>query len=117
MSSIELDGKGLHEAVTVAIMQSLTPETREKLIGNAICELLDPSRDNHNGLRRIFNDAVAYVARKIIEEQLAADAQFIQRVSALVTDATTKAMGPENRSKLVDQLASGISRALYGDRY
>ena len=64
--SLTLDSEALHEATKQAILGALSPEVREKILQNAIEELLKPSTSPYtrgqSKIEEIFQSAVSRIA-------------------------------------------------------
>ena len=111
------------EMIGAAVMQQLTQESRDLLIKNAITHLLTPAGNSVYGSKAIsplqeqFNYQVTNFARKFIEEQLVGDSELLDRLKAVVVEATNKVFLTEDtRTKLVNKMADAIV-AGFGDRY
>lgn len=84
--STSIDLGTMEPLVAKAILDALTDEVREKLIGDAIKHLITPTRDQYSSrpatspLQQHFDSALAAVSRRIAEEVIASDPRFTDAV-------------------------------------
>lgn len=119
--TLDLSDEQLNTVVTAAVMQSISGESRDKLVQQAIAELLKRNNsgrfDNKSPLENALANAVQSVARTLIEQKLTSDAEFIARIDGLIVDAVRK-LTETDRPALVDKMAKSLSAWLTDkDRY
>lgn len=119
MNSIPLNDDTLNSLIAKTIVDSLTPDARERMIQNAIQALLAPDKYNpkSNAIQDAFNHAVRTVAAKYASEMLTQDSAFNAQIKAIFADVAARMLTPENREKLITDMADRITRALTGERY
>lgn len=121
---LRVDDSAMKSLVAKAIVDSLSPEAREKLIADAVTQTLTKPETDRNQygskrspLQQAFDYAVEGEARKYAAEVIAADGQFKEQLRKLFEDVSKKVFETEGREKMVDDIASTIVRALTKDRY
>lgn len=120
---VKLDGEQMNAIVSKAILDTLTPEVRANLTQASITELLTKKstnsygRQNSSELQAIFEQCTREVARKIITENMADDADFRAKVDGVFRDAVTKAFSNEGREKMVNAIAEQLITGLKIERY
>lgn len=118
---VTLSDDNMKDIIAKAVLDTLTPESRADLIGNAVKGLLTTpignSYDKKSPLQSAFDNAVREVAQQIAREQIVGNAEIKGTITKLIADAWEKLVVPENYSKLVDNVTSAIERGLTGDRY
>lgn len=121
---LRVDDSAMKSLVAKAIVDSLSPEAREKLIGDAVTQTLTQPQNQNNSygskrspLQQAFDYAVEGEARKYAAEIIAADGPFKEQLRKLFEDVSRKVFEAEGRDKMVDDIASTIVRALTKDRY
>lgn len=118
---LKLDTDQMQVLVSKAILDSLTPDSREALLANAIRSLLDPKANKYGEKSVIqgeFEQAAARVARSTIEDMMRVDTSFTTKIRSLFADAVAKALDqPDKREALVEKLAGAIGRTITGERY
>lgn len=105
----------LSDIVGMAIMQTLTADTRETLIKEAIRHLLAPKEGGGYGnrtspLQDAFNCAIRLRAEAVIMEQVSGDTEVGQRIKALVAEVVERAMVGEGREKLVSSMVEAFAQ-------
>lgn len=122
---LRVDDSAMKDLVTKALVDSLTPETREKLITESIKSLLTTPEGrgtNYYGekvspLQSAFNSAVRTEAERYAMRYLTEDATFQGQVQSLFADVAQRLFEADNREELVSSLADVIKKALTKDRY
>lgn len=117
---VKLSDDNMKDIIAKAVLDTLTPESRENLIASAIKGLLATPTggyDKKTPIQSAFDSAVREVAQQIAREQIIGDAKAKATITSLIAAAWEKLVVPENYSKLVDNVASSIERGLTGDRY
>lgn len=117
MAEIKIEPEEVRAALVDVLQRTIPAEQRERLIRDAIAELIQ-KRNNWDTteLQQQYRYAVQNVAREVFQ----AEFQKPERVAAiqeLVTEAFARLFEKDFRDKLVEQLATGIGKALTGDRY
>lgn len=117
---LRVDDDAMKSLVAKSIVDSLTPEMREKLIKDAITNTLQAGSDGYSKkspLQQAFNVAVEQEARKYAAHVIAEDAEFQGQIKSLFSDVAGKLFAVETRENLVNNIADTITRALTKDRY
>lgn len=99
-----------------ALLKALAPETRDKLVAEALRKLLEGSWQQPSDLQRIFAQAACDVARELAKAEMEKP-QNAEKLRALVAEAWEKRVIGEDREKLVEKVGDAISRGIFGDRY
>jgi hypothetical protein len=121
--SIKLEDGKIREAVTEAVLRSIDENSRNTLIEAAIAHLLTPSKDGYNKgtspLQIIFNQAIERVASSEMEKVMATEESSLRiRIRVLHEEAVKRVFDDvEARAKIVETVATGIRRAITGERY
>lgn len=110
----------MHQLISVALLQTLTPEKRDELITGAIQALLaknvGSAYDKRSELQRLFEQECTNVARLIIREHIESDPSAMANVRSVAIEAFEKTFTGENRAAVVDRAADAISGAMFQDR-
>lgn len=121
---LRVNDDAMKSLVAKAIVDSLTPEMREKLIADAVTQTLTKPHDNggyysnkRSPLQQAFDMAVEQEARKYATEVIANDTAFKEQLRKLFEDVARKLFESNTRDGLVDNIASTITSALTKDRY
>jgi len=108
--TFELDPTALREATVQAIMGVLTPETRERILQNAVSELLKPSinswENKKSPLEQAFDRSVSSIAHEEARRMIGEDAVIRERIKALLRTTADKVLGAD-----VDKLAERMADA------
>lgn len=121
---LRVNDDAVQALVAKSLVDALTPETKEKLITDAIKQTLTQeggsagfaNRGQPSPLQQAFNRAVASYAEQYATRVLSEDETFKARVEALFADVA-RALFESNREELVGTIASTIRQALMKDRY
>lgn len=120
---LRVNDDAMKSLVAKAIVDSLTPEMREKLIGDAVTQTLTKpeqtsgyGRSTRSPLQIAFDHAVTNEAERYAREHLANDGAFKAQIEALFADVA-KNLFESNRDDLISSIASTIRSALAKDRY
>lgn len=112
---LKIDPDVAREAVKLAVLEQLGEEGRSNLIASALDYLLrDPPKDRYSThqpespLQSAFNQAAAQVAREIVAEQVAGDAQF----RALIAQKVGEAMAKVDEMNFSTYVAHALAEAL-----
>lgn len=122
MADIRIDDGQLKDIIAKSILDTLTPEKREALIGAAVKSLLTESVGSGYGsptkIQSAFNDAVYRVAQEIAVEHCN-QPETRAKIQKVVADATARAfgLGGEDHEALVEKIANSIRRGITGERY
>jgi hypothetical protein len=119
---LRVDDAAMKALVAKSIVDSLTPETREKLITEAVrMTLATPEGSGYGSkrspLQQAFDWAVAEQARKYANEVIAEDTNFKEQLRKLFEDVSRKIFENEQREQMVTNIANVIVGALTKDRY
>src|SRR5580765_2164836 len=118
---MNIDDEAMRSVVAKAILDNITPETKEKLITNAIKSLLEkPSGSGYNAPSTIqdsFNRAVAQVAGTVATDMLKDDAALKEKIKTLMLDAWEKLTAGDKYAGLVQKISYSMEKAITGDRY
>lgn len=117
---IELDSDVIRQAVAESVMLSLGPEQREKIIADAVTELLSSGEKDHYGRQqpapvfRIFKSAVEHQAAEIARSQLAVGAPMGDKLAEVVRDALQALLvdDADRRDKLASAIGEEIAQVL-----
>lgn len=118
--SISLNDDQIQQAVSAAILQTITKENRDLLIQKALESLLQRPKPRYQSdpkppskLEEIFNGAVFDYARNHIRDILEEDPKFKEAIRALVGKAVERIALDDG--ELSVQLASALTSALKKD--
>jgi hypothetical protein len=120
---VRLDDDAMKGIIMKAVLDSLTPERRETLIGEAVKQLLEKGRDtrtyadNRSNLQKAFDEAVYTVTAQVAREELSKEETLKTKVRTLMLDAWEKLTTGDAYEKLVQAVADGMRKAIGGDRY
>jgi hypothetical protein len=114
---IKISPDQMHDIVSKAIFDSVTPEERERILKAAIVELLTPaksygSREPETPLEVAMKSAAHGVAMKIAQDRLAADETFKANIESLFQDVARKLFADEVREKLVEKIVDAVIAGL-----
>jgi FKBP-type peptidyl-prolyl cis-trans isomerase (trigger factor) len=117
--SLTLDSEALHEATKQAILGALSPEVREKILQNAIEELLKPSTSPYNRgqskIEEIFQNAVSRIACEEANKMMSENAEIRAKLQILMQKTAIKLLDAEP-DKFSAALADAIHDALKRER-
>lgn len=120
---LRVDDSAMKSLVAKSIVDSLTPEMREKLIADAVTACLTAPADGssygrkRSPLQQAFDSAVDDAARKYATEIISEDTAFKEQLRNLFEDVSRKIFENEAREQMVSGVADTIVRALTKDRY
>lgn len=121
MSTIQLTDDMMSQVINKAILESLTPETRNQLITAAIAELLNGhpvenrrgyGNDKRTNMQIAFDRAVASAAEDIARKEVSENEQLRALFKKMLADACEKIMNTERYSPTIEHLAEAIARGL-----
>lgn len=119
--NVNLSDDNMKDIIAKAVLDTLTPESRNDLIQNSIKSLLTTKPSGGYGsvspLQSAFNEAIATVARQVASEQLKANAEVKTALEKLITDAWGKLTHDDGYSLLVEKVVAAMTSALAPDRY
>lgn len=121
---LRVDDAAMKSLVAKSIVDSLTPEMREKLIADSVVATLTRPPDDGNRygpkrspLQQAFDSAVCHEAMRYANQLLSEDAAFKAHLQSLFADVAAKLFAGETRDELVNAIADTIRSALTKDRY
>lgn len=123
---VQLNDAQLKDIITKAILDSLTPERREALIGEAVKGLLKEvvtgsgfNSDRRSTIQRAFDRAVADVAEGVARDALVGNADVKAKIGTMFTEAWTRLTRTEDGAydKLVGRVADSMAKGITGERY
>ena len=108
---LTIEDAQLKQLTAAAIVQTLTPEARDKLITDAVIDLLKPSNacDQKTPLERAFNWAVSDVCREIAKNELADNGLVKEKIKTLVQQALERVFASD---LVTNKIATAIETAL-----
>lgn len=121
MAELKIDDATMTGLVTKALVEGLSPETRQAMIEDSIKAhlLVKPAKRNYydpeplSPLQEAFNRATYEVAMKVCRETLTEDPAFRAKVKQLYMDACSRIFDkPDAYDTLVNKLAGAIDAAL-----
>jgi hypothetical protein len=123
---MQIDVDTMKAAAAKAILDSLGPEGKAVILENAVKYLLEdePTRTGIYGtpkksrIQAMFDEQAGIVLRNIIFEELRDNAEFKDRVTALVKQTMDKMFGEDAlASKLSELVTEAISRLTVERKY
>ncbi len=118
---MKLDDEALKSVMAKAIMDTLTPESRERLISDAVQRLLTTKVSDHydapSKLQNAFDQAVQITAQQIAREIVGADDTIKAKIKEMFEKAWHNATVGDNANVIIDKVAQAISKAFSNDRY
>ena len=112
---VNLDSEALREATVQAMLGTLTPEVKEKILNNAISNLLQPSTDswnkNRSPLEVAFGDAINKIAREEAVKMVGEDSALRDKMRDLMHNAVAKVFELD-LEKIAQKMADAFSQAL-----
>lgn len=114
--TFKLDEAMVRDALQEALLTCLKPAERDKLVGEAVRELVKGSWTAPSELERIFRRAAESVALDLAKAEFSKP-ENVERIRAIVVDAWEKATQGDGREKIVARAAEAITRGLFGERY
>ena len=120
MSSLTLqfDVESLREATAQAMLGVLTAEVKEKILEQAVRELLKPSTDgwnkNKSPLEIAFNKALEQLAQNEAKRMIKSDAEIRDRVQSLMRTTADKVLGAD-QEKLAQRMADAFVSSMRRD--
>ena len=107
----------MRQLVTSAILQSLTPEHREKLLSGAIQSLISLPQEGRYGeklpstLTAIFAEQAKEVAKGMVKELIEQDGPTREKIRALLLDALERVF-VTNHDKVAKEMAEAVEKAV-----
>jgi hypothetical protein len=119
MTSIQLDPEAVAGIATAAIFDSLSHESRESIVKQAVEHLLTPekSRTSTYGsvsktpLQLAFDQAISQVAFKVVKEKIESDPRIQEKIEELLGPLLLGALAAES-SQFDDELSGKIGEVL-----
>lgn len=116
--SIQLDGDALRQATVQAINGVLSPEIREKIITEAIQELLRPSTNSwqkgQSAIERIFQESVTQVAREESLRLIKEDEVIREKIASTMRSVADQVLSTDVE-KLAKNMADSFVASLRRD--
>lgn len=122
MSSLSLSDSQLQDIVAKAVLDSITPETRERVIKEAVNSVLQkPTKRNSwdtekSQFQRSFDNAVEAYVNTYAREVLQNDEAFKAGIQSLFADVAKKLFSDERRDEIVNSIADQIRHGLSRER-
>lgn len=117
MAEIKLSDEQTREIIKEALLAKIDDRMAAELVRDAVSDLV---RTKHYGspteLQQQFRAAANEVARQMIREEFDKP-ETRDKIRALIVDAWEHLLEKDNRDKLVEQMSSGLARALFGREY
>lgn len=116
--NINLDEEAVRQAVSSALLDQLGADGQRKLVEAALTFLITPPKDTYgrsnpvSPLQEAFNMAVGQVAREIVKELVADNAEFVSTISTQVGEAFIKM----EATNFTDYLGAALGEALRDGR-
>lgn len=117
--NLSLNDDQLKTVISGAVLQAITPESRDKLLSEALSSLLKAGSsdyDKKSPLQRAFDHAIADIAREMVTKQFSEDQAVRQKVGDLVAEAVTRVLDGD-REKIVKKMSESLTNWLHGDSY
>lgn len=116
--TLQLDGDALREATVQAMLGVLTQDVKNKMLENAIQNLLAPSTDtwsrNKSPLEIAFNDAVIQLARIETKRMIEEDSVMRERIKELMRVMVDKILCAD-MDKLAERMADAFVASMRRD--
>ncbi|RYE21050.1 MAG: hypothetical protein EOP45_10130 [Sphingobacteriaceae bacterium] len=117
--SLDLDDVQLQKLLSTSVLQSLTQEKKEQLLGQSLDHLLTApdgrGYDNKpfkSPIQTAFVNAVEKTATELVDDYVTKDGIFQAHIKRTVKEATEKWLNNEEaQTNLKDRIATGISKA------
>lgn len=114
---INISPDQMHDIVAKAILDSVTPEERERILKVAIVELMTPKKQYgsvppETPLEGAMKMAAHNVANQIAMQRLQEDETFKANIESLFNDVAKKLFADEIRDKLVEKICESVIAGL-----
>lgn len=112
---VKIDPKYVEELVKKAIFDSLTPETREKLVSDAIASLITAQPNDRNGkspLQEAFNRAAQSACYEVAQGALRENPVFQEALQKIFTDAIKQLYTPAVSERMSEKIVEAIGKSL-----
>lgn len=113
---INIGDEEIKKLVHVALMEKLTPETREKLLADAVHVLISEKArygDGETNLQAMFARAVNKYVSEYVDKMLAEDTEFTAQLEEISKEAFRQVFAdPEQKQAIVEHVSQGIYKAL-----
>lgn len=114
---VEIKEPQLKELISAAFMEMLTPENREKILREAIENLLRSSTNNpydrRSELQRAFDMATYRVVEDMARDFIEKDESVKGKIRELMLAGIERAFTGEKREKLIENVASSLQQNLW----
>ncbi len=112
----EISAEDVRGFLQEALCKALAPAARDKLVTDAVHQLLKGSWQSPSELQAVFQRAVYDVAEEIAKTELSKP-ENQERIRQIVVEGWDKLMVGEKRDKTVENVSNAISRGLFGRDY
>lgn len=116
--TINLDNEALRAATEQAIMGTLTPEMRDKILQGAVRSLIDTKQgawgNRKSKLEEAFEQAVVNIARIEAQRLVGEDTELRARIEALLRAVADKVLSADVE-KLADKMADAFAASMRKD--
>ena len=117
---IHIGDEEIEKLVHVALMEKLTPETKEKLLSDAVHVLISEKArygDGESNLQAMFSRAVNKYVTEYVDKLLMENTEFTDQLEAVAKEAFRKVFeDEEQRHAIVEHVSQGIYKA-FGKGY
>jgi len=116
MTSFSIDPQAIEAMVVKSLVESFSPEQREKVISDAIANLLEkksgkPFGSDTSLFEDAMNLAISQVARQVFVEEVKNSSEVQERIKQLVTP-TVIAIAKDNYDGINEKIGEGIGDAV-----
>lgn len=114
MTEIKLDAEAINAVVMKVVLDQLTTEKREEILGQAVAYVLQPKGDAWRGhktpLQDVFDAQVTMGLVAVVQEVIAETPEFRARVRALVVKAMADLL--DSDAALGDAVGTAVGSAV-----
>lgn len=116
MANLEFNDDQFGEIVAAAVMQTITTDSRDILVKEAVKHLLGPSDRSFTttNLQQAFNREIQKYAQTVIAEILETEAK--EQIIKVILAGIKKAFEDKGKEKLIDNISQSIARTFMLDR-
>lgn len=119
---LKLSDEMLRTIVAAAIWEQIEPADREKMVTEALKQLMVPQATPYSGARAqsrletVMETALMQIVRDILQEKLN-EPVVRERIQTVVTEAFDRIFEKEVREKLLDRMATAFVDAIRVEKY